>query len=92
MDLGTQTRLNLRFNFANVGSRAGYTWASQSQAYLGWGAGKGHPQIFSISSHLCFKKWCPKHNTVARLRSNILIPQIFVPPKKIWAGYATALS
>jgi len=33
----------------------------------------------------------PNKNTVARLKSNIVVPQNFLASPKIWAGYATVL-
>jgi len=33
-----------------------------------------------------------KQNSVIRLKSNILPPQIFLPPKKLWSSCATDLN
>ena len=45
----------------------------------------GHaPQFLEYGINLCFERRYPKQKTVARLRSK------FLPPQKIWAGYATA--
>jgi len=39
---------------------------------------------------LCLETLFSKQNSVIRLKSNILAPQIFLAPSKFWTGYATA--
>jgi len=40
---------------------------------------------------LCFERRFSKQNSVIRLKSNILAPRKFFPPK-LWAGYPTGTS
>ena len=39
---------------------------------------------------LCFERRFTKQNSVIRLKSKTLTPQIFCPPPNFWAGYAAA--
>jgi len=47
------------------------------------------PKCLKNKVILCFERRFSKQNSVIRLKSNSLPPQIFWPPPKFWAGYAT---
>jgi len=47
------------------------------------------PQILEYKVILCFERRHLKQNSVIRLKSIILVPQIFCPLKKFWTDYTT---
>jgi len=50
------------------------------------------PNVLAYLAILCFEKRCPRQNTVARLKADILAPTFFWYPKKFWAGYTTGFN
>jgi len=61
-----------------------YFFLYHPQAYPG-GKGAMTPKFLAYLVILCFERRCPKHNTVARLKSKDF------PPNKLWTGYAKGI-